>query len=226
MSFAKRLTALMTQRGMTAADVAASAGVSRQSVSYWRAGRNEPKADVLTKVATALQTTPLWLKTGEADIVTEPVVVSEDVSARDDFVFVPEYQLEFGCSAGGVDAPIWEPMPEGVAAYRREFFTTRGINPNKCKRVVASGDSMEPFICDGDKVLFVETPEGTPIRDGDVYALSYGGALKIKRLYRKANGDLIIRSDNSNYPDEVVSNDELDDLIRVHGRVIERSGSV
>lgn len=85
---------------------------------------------------------------------------------------------------------------------------------------------MEPFICDGDKVLFVEQAPGTPIRDGKVYALSYGGALKIKRLYRKANGDLIISSDNPKYPDEVIPNAEIDDLVRIYGRVIERSGSI
>lgn len=226
MSFAKRLTALMTQRGKTATDIAAAAGVSRQSVSYWKAGRNEPKADVLTKVAAALQTTPLWLKTGEDDISTEPVVVAEDVASHDDFVFIPEYRLEFGCAPGGVDAPEWEPQPEGAAAYRRDFFIARGLNPKKCKRVVAYGDSMEPFICNGDKVLFVEVSEGSPIRDGDVYALSYGGALKIKRLYRKANGDLVISSDNPKYPDEIIPNIEIDELVRIYGRVIERSGTV
>ena len=73
---------------------------------------------------------------------------------------------------------------------------------------------MEPLICDGDRVLFEELPEGTPIRDGAIYVLSTGGSLKIKRLYRKINGDLIIRSENPKYADEIVPNTEIDSFRR------------
>ena len=100
------------------------------------------------------------------------------------------------------------------------------FNPEISTRSAAEGDSMEPLICDGDTVLFVEEPEGSPVRDGHVYALRYGGSLKIKRLYRKANGDLIIRSDNSRYPDEVVPNSLTNELVQIYGPVIERSGTI
>lgn len=226
MSLAKRLSAVMTQRGITRTQLSEAVGRSRQSVAYWLEGRNEPAADVLSKIAEYLHVSPLWLKTGEDVVTTEPIAVSEDVASRNDYVFIPEYRLEFGCAPSGRDAPSWTPEPEDKAAYRLSFFQSRGIKPEQCKRVVAEGDSMEPFICDGDKVLFVEQAPGAPIRDGKVYALSYGGALKIKRLYRKANGDLIISSDNPKYPDEVIPNAEIDDLVRIYGRVIERSGSI
>lgn len=226
MSFSKRLSALMTQKGVSDGELARKVGISRQSVSYWRLGRNEPSPSTLARAAEILGTTPLWLKTGEDDIHGAPVTVSEEVEKNEDFVFVPEYRLSFGCSPEGRDAPEWTPIPEEATAYRLSFFQSRGIRPDKCKRIVAEGDSMEPLICDGDKVLIVDQPEGAPIRDGKIYAISYGGALKIKRLYRKANGDLIISSLNPKYPDEIVSNSELNDLIRVHGLVIERCGSV
>ena len=79
MSFAKRLSALMTQRGVSIGQLADATGRSRQSVSYWKTGRNEPTAEVLVRIADVLKVSPLWLKTGESDEKTEKVVVSEDV---------------------------------------------------------------------------------------------------------------------------------------------------
>lgn len=226
MTFAKRLNALMVQEGVTDTKLSNQLGTSRQAVMYWKRGRNKPTPQMLVKIADALGTTAIWLKSGETDVKAKPVVVVEDVKEKEDFVFVPEYRLSFGCSPSGVDAPEWEAVPDNATAYRLDFFQKRGINPKHCKRITAEGDSMQPLICDGDKVLIVDQPLGAPILDGKIYALSYGGALKIKRLYRKANGDLIISSLNPKYEEEVVPNAELNDLIRIHGRVIERSGSI
>lgn len=225
-SFVKRLDALLLQKGLTDSALAKKLGVSRQTVSFWKTGRNLPRPETLVQISEILGTTPLWLTSGESSIEGSPVAVSEDVEKNDDFVFVPEYRLSFGCSPTGTDAPEWNPVPEDATAYRLSFFQQRGIKPERCKRITAVGDSMQPLICDGDKVLIVDQSLGDPILDGKIYALSYGGALKIKRLYRKANGDLIISSLNSKYEDEVIPNGEIDNLIRIHGRVIERSGSI
>lgn len=226
MSFAKRLSALMTQKGVSDAELSRRIGLSRQAISYWRKGRNEPTPSVLVTVAEALGTNALWLKTGDDEVQSTPVAVTEDVTDNNDFVFVPEYSLSFGCAPSGIDAPEWIPIPENATAYRLSFFQSRGLNPKNCRRIVAEGDSMQPLICDGDKVLIVDQAVGTPIRDGKIYAISCGGSLKIKRLYRKANGDLIISSLNPKYPDEVIPNGDIDSLVRILGRVIERSGTV
>ena len=42
MSLSKRLSDLMVLRGVSAASLAEAVGKSRQSVSYWMTGRNEP----------------------------------------------------------------------------------------------------------------------------------------------------------------------------------------
>lgn len=221
-TFAERLTSLMTRTGLTTAGLARKLGVSRQSVAYWLSGRNKPSEKMVDNLATLFSVSSVWLVTGNDDIHLQPVVSAEDAS---DYIFVPEYELEFACGDGN-EPPEWVETTGG-AAYKPDFFQKRHINPKRCKRVKADGDSMEPLICNGDTVLFVEMREGEPIRDGRIYALSYGGALKIKRLYRRANGDLVIRSDNSErYADEVVPNEELDHLVRIYGEVIERSGSI
>ena len=84
---------------------------------------------------------------------------------------------------------------------------------------------MEPVLFDGDKVLFRLEPDPKNVRivDGAVYAISFCGDLKLKRLYRKADGSIIIRSDNPRYPDETLSGEERD-LLYILGRVINKSG--
>ena len=49
--------------------------------------------------------------------------------------------------------------------------------------------------------------------------------VRVKRLLAKMNGDLIIRSDNKDYPDEIIQKD--DDSIHFHiiGRVVDKSGN-
>lgn len=226
-TFGVRLKSLLMHTGMTATELADRLGVSRQSVSFWTTDRNQPSAEKTQKIADMFGVPVMWLRTGIDDINMESVTLAENVKGNDDYVFIPEYKLSFGCSSGGVDAPPeWEVVPAGAAVYRKIFFQQRYVDPAKCKRVCAEGDSMEPLICDGDRVLFEELPEGTPIRDGAIYVLSTGGSLKIKRLYRKINGDLIIRSENPKYADEIVPNTEIDSLIRIYGRALERSGAL
>ena len=225
MSFIDRLKTLMKRTGMNASGLANKLGVSRQSVAYWLAGRNNPSDQAIDKIAALFGVSAVWLKTGNDDIKLQDVFNADDIEDDEEYVFIPEYNLEFGCSPDGKVAPVWV-KTTGGAAYKRSFFQKRQLNPARCKRAKAEGDSMEPLICDGDRVFFREIPQGEPIRDGRIYAMSYGGALRIKRLYQKANGDLIIHSDNPQYEDEVVPADEVDDLIRVYGEVLERSGTV
>lgn len=73
---------------------------------------------------------------------------------------------------------------------------------------------------DGDKILFVETPIGTPIRDGKIYVISINGSLKVKRLSQKSDGTIVIKSENKeSYQDEVVNPENVNFFVL--GRVIE-----
>ena len=83
MSLSKRLSDLMVLRGVSAASLAEAVGKSRQSVSYWMTGRNEPSPEALTKVAEVLGTTPLWLKSGDQDSLPETITKSRVGEAQD-----------------------------------------------------------------------------------------------------------------------------------------------
>ena len=86
---------------------------------------------------------------------------------------------------------------------------------------------MEPTLNDGDTVLVVNQVER--IIDGAIYVFSVRNEMMIKRLYRRANGTIVIHSDNDDgrYVDEVMTpEDQERECFRIYGRAIERSGAL
>lgn len=110
-------------------------------------------------------------------------------------------------------------------AFREEYLRSRRVR-NRANLVVcyAEGTSMEPAFTDGD-VLLCDIGQ-TEVVDGEVYALDYGGELRVKRLRKRFDGGLLIQSDNAvKFPPEA-----LDAALALHikilGRVLWRGGSV
>lgn len=108
-------------------------------------------------------------------------------------------------------------------AFRRDWLQKRGLNINNCRIVDVEGDSMAPYLNDGDVVL-VDLSD-TTIKSGDVYAIAVDGELRVKRLFRKYDGSIEIRSDNTSslYLSETVTADSVEQL-HVVGRVVWRGG--
>lgn len=82
---------------------------------------------------------------------------------------------------------------------------------------------MEPILFPDDRIL-VNMADTSPIHNNHVYAIVYGDEVRVKRLIQLMNGDLIIHSENPQYPDEIIhKGDEIN--FRIIGRVIDKSGS-
>jgi len=84
---------------------------------------------------------------------------------------------------------------------------------------------MTPFLYSGYTVL-VNLSE-RDVQNGRVYCLRYHDELRIKRVFKKINGDLILRSDNPDYlpKDEDVPAHLIGDQVAIIGRVRDKSGS-
>lgn len=139
----------------------------------------------------------------------------------DDVVLVPESRIEFSAGPGHVATYELVEAHE-PAAYRLSWFQRERINPEKVRRFRVSGDSQEPMLFDGDTIL-VNTDE-TTIMDGRLYAIRYGDELRVKYLFRRLDGTLILRSLNPRYPDEEVPAELANEHIAVIGRVRDKSG--
>ena len=106
----------------------------------------------------------------------------------------------------------------GFLAFQASWLAKKGINPDCARVLTAKGDSMEPTIRDGD-VLLVDTSIDSLINHG-IYVLVYAGLVLVKRVTKRMDGSVLIRSDNREaYDDEIVAADATHDLI-IAGRVM------
>ena len=94
-------------------------------------------------------------------------------------------------------------------SINRTFF--RNIYPSRKYSVIcAKGDSMYPYINDGDKLL-VEHWNNNQIRDNKVYVFCYKSEIYVKRLSKNLD-EIVIKSDNPDYSTRVVKGEDLRDL--------------
>lgn len=81
---------------------------------------------------------------------------------------------------------------------------------------------MANYIINGGDAIGIDISDITP-KDGEVYALFLDGDLMIKRIFKEAGGVIRLSSDNKQYTDKIVTQDNGDSLIII-GRVVYRSG--
>ena len=222
-----RIQSAMDYAKINGKELSVITGLTTAAISQYKTGKILTlNAMAAQKIADALGVNVEWLVTGEGNMI-KPNIISLDNADSDKlpagFVQIPEYKICFG--AGEAEEPTYEEIQDCVPAYfRSSFFSDRGINPKNCKRFKVIGDSMIPLINDGDYITVDCTPKDY-IENNQIYALVFDHSLRIKRLI-KSFKTLTIRSDNSIYPDEVLTLEEAAQLIHIIGKVIERSGSV
>lgn len=222
-----RIQSAMDYAKINGKELSVITGLTTAAISQYKTGKILTlNAMAAQKIADALGVNVEWLVTGEGNMI-KPNIISLDSADSDKlpagFVQIPEYKICFG--AGDAEEPTYEEIQDCVPAYfRSSFFSDRGINPKNCRRFKVIGDSMIPLINDGDYITVDCTPKDY-IENNQIYALVFDHSLRIKRLI-KSFKSLTIRSDNSIYPDEVLTLEEAAQMIHIIGKVIERSGSV
>ncbi|MBV5272213.1 MAG: helix-turn-helix transcriptional regulator [Lamprocystis purpurea] len=106
-----------------------------------------------------------------------------------------------------------------------EWLRRSGLRAEHAAVLYMQEDSMEPSIRQGD-VLLVDLGE-QKIQDGGIFAIRYAHELRVRRLYRRYDGGLILRSENrGRYPDETIPPADQDVHVQVIGRVLWRGGTI
>ncbi len=221
--------------GLTLQGLAKQVGVSHPAILNWEKGATRSfREPYFSRLASALKTTPQWLLEGKGPEDADehllqahgamPVVTwekEEDLKAHGEYVFVPRVDIEADCGQGA--CVYHEHELDQRQAFRVEWFAQRHLNPRHCTCIYARGDSMEPRIFEGDTLLIDRSPSAREnIIDGKIYLLRYGTDIRVKQLFKRFDGGLIIRSFNSDkYPEEVISKEELaSGDIDILGRVV------
>lgn len=217
--------------GMSDAAVARASGLEQKRYNNYANGTREPDLETLRKIARALQTTSAFLL-GET---SNPGIAASDSVAEasyegppgklalpvEEYVHINAFNVQG--SAGNGRWQDDEELIIGKLAFQRSWIknnTRAGLDQLAVIKV--NGDSMEPYLADGDTVL-VDMSDTVPRKDG-VYVLNYNGELVVKRLVVKpALRRITVISDNSRYEPYDVEDGEN---FRVVGKVIWRGGKV
>lgn len=209
----------MADLGLKPADIMRATGVSKATVSFWVSGANRAKGANLLALAKALKCTPEWLETGKGDVDFEH---HEQIPSEIDYALIPQYTAKGECGDGYLNGHV---EVKGGLAFKREWIAKMKTRPENLRVIYADGDSMEPYIFDGDVVLF-DGSDREP-RDRQVYAIRRpDGGISIKRIIQQLSGAWVIRSDNqAKYRDEPITEEVLHEM-PILGRVIWRGGGV
>ncbi len=209
MSISERVKNKRIILGLTQSELAEAVGTTQQSIEQLESGKTK-RPRFLPELASVLQCSVNWLITGKEDRNDSLPPENEwgGVKSWDsktpldsDEVEVPFYKdIEFACGNGSsVD------IDYNGFKLRFAKSTLRRIGaPTDGSTIVcfpANGDSMEPVIPNGAAVA-IDT-SNKKIIDGKVYAINQDGLKRLKMLYRRPGGKLIIRSYNRDeYEDE------------------------
>ena len=205
-------------------EVAKELGVSPGAISHWLSGKTKVISPVhLQKLFEILPLDPDKALTA-LSLNTLPQKSNGQITVqgfKDNFVKIPDFaSLEFSAGHGN---EFYEQDLEEVdyVLYPMPFFQAYGINPEKCACYHVLGDSMEPTIKNGDRIL-VDKSQTDVIIDNGIYAIEIDNGLKVKRLIKQHDGSIIIKSDNSaTYPNVVISAKDRDTYFKIIGRVID-----
>lgn len=224
------------ERGLQAR-IARLCGVTAATVSAWF---NMPeKVTEITRSHAELicrefdlDLSPAWLAEGKGrresteDVLRSNVLaIHPEDEVPEDLVLVDEYAVQF--SGGNGNTVITYELEEDSepATYRLSWLQKQRLNPKHLKRFKVRGESMEPMLFDDDSILVnLAENEFEQVKDGKVYAFRYGGELRVKRLYRKLDGGLTLRSYNQEYKDEELTPAQVAQHITLIGRVRDKSG--
>lgn len=147
---------------------------------------------------------------------------SEPADLTDEWVIVERRSIKLAAGNGTV---VIEHEKLPPLAFRDDYLRSKRVR-NRSNLVIcyAEGTSMEPALMDGD-VLLCDIGQ-TEIIDGEIYAMDYGGELRVKRVRKRFDGGLLVQSDNvARFPPETL--DAAQALhIKILGRILWRGGSV
>ena len=212
-AFRSRLTQVIQSFGSVVA-LATAVGVSDNAIYKWLAGRGQPSVGNLVALARAARVSVEWLATG-ADSQPSAQAGASAVE-HGDFIFMPRNRIRFSSGREGILRS--EQVVDSIAF--RADWVKRVLHTESRDLILieVDGDSMAPTVEDSDLIL-ANLAEPRFRQDG-IYLLRHDGGLEVKRIQRRPDGKMLVRSDNPKYESMIVP------TVKIIGRVIWIGGSV
>lgn len=214
----RRIVELIEEHQTNMKAVSLGAGMGATYVRDILERNRAPSAPALAKIARFFGTTSDDITgQGEAAIfrANEQTGSSTSPAFISDLVTVPEYDVRLSAGGGTL---IERENQTGVWQWPRSYLVNElRLNPATLGIVEVEGDSMEPTLRPGDRVM-VDHGDRNVARPG-VYALWDSNATVVKRVEKVPASDpaeVVLISDNKNHNEYRV----FAELVNVIGRVV------
>lgn len=225
----ERLKEARLKAGLSQKQVAEAVGMKQPSYSYLEKNDNA-SSSLLPEIARLLSVDPVWLRTGLAptgidaqiskllENSSNPLLNIDDYD--NDRIWIDLVNIKFSCGSGESIEFHFDEVIKRIS-FDESFFKNYNIKPLNMKLALASGDSQEPYVKNGD--MFAIDLSDTEIRDGEFYAVYFEGEAMLKQVFKEPGGVLALHSLNSKYRDKIISAENGANF-KVIGRQFWRAG--
>lgn len=220
MALGARIKIARTARKMTQQQLADAIGWEQGAIGNVER-RDSKTCSHTSEIAEALNVDFSWLSTGKGEMHKsgdEAVIV--DRIDTEEYTLIPMF-TDIALSAGAGTCPPDMEYATGHSYMLTSRIRAVGATPDCVIEAMLNGNSMEPTIMDKSPIRIDTSKADEAIREGKIYAFNVGGDLKVKRLLRTAAGDVIIRSDNDMYKDEIMTTKEFGQIATLIGWVFD-----
>jgi repressor LexA len=190
----KKLKQLRKENKLTQAELAYRLGVTQQTIAKWEAGRAMPEPETIARIA------------GFFGVTTDHLLDLTDILNAT----APVSRVRIiGTVKAGYDAfALEEDLGSALAEVK---------NTEEYRYLVVKGDSMAPYIREGDLAL---VRLQTDLHNGDLGVVVYGDNEATLKKYYYSDGAVAIVPFNDAYKTITLSGRELERLMIV-GKVVE-----
>lgn len=207
----QRLKEARIKAGLSQKEVAEAVGMKQPSYNYLEKN-DKSGSSKLTEIAKVLNVDPYWLRTGKTPSDTDAEVKeildrSQKVTLNsednnDDKIWIDLVNIRFSCGDGESIEFHFDDII-GKREIPAHVFKKYNVKPENTILATATGDSQEPYVCNGDE--FAIDTSNTTIRDGEFYAVYFEGEAMLKQIFKEEGGKLILHSLNPKYRDREIT---------------------
>jgi phage repressor protein C with HTH and peptisase S24 domain len=200
---------------------AARHGISKATLHHILEKNGNPRSDQLLKLSKATKRPIEYLLVGEGPEWRDEVCSCKEPPEpyqshfNEDYVLVPRYEVR--ASAGGGALVHSEQIVDHLAFKTEWVKNALGVSIKDLALITVVGDSMETTLSNGDLILLDMTSKR--VEDNAIYAIQFSGTLLVKRIQRRLDGSVVIKSDNKVYEAETINEEALEGL-NIIGRVV------
>lgn len=178
-------------------------------------GASRPSLAYLEHLNDAFRIDLNWLLTGEQADQSEPIAKA----SSEDLVHAPMFDVQ---ASAGMGMDVQSEDVQDYFTFDKQWLSRElGVSGEQLAFVTVSGDSMEPTLHDGDRVLVDMSKQS--VSSHSAYLIHTDQGLMVKRVQSKSAGIFEIHSDNPAFESWHIntSNPDVDEnSFKVLGKVV------